>query len=296
MSICSLTKNQTLSQKTPQVYCFPRHSFNPPAHTTLLVFPLSTSYTHPEIATSSGTRFDFFRYSTSSTTALSRSGNARKLGTFSLSSATASSLYRPHQSARLISPPDQPHRRKHKPEIILDNRHRILVLKRQHPAPRMLDQHNLIGGQQLLADDNGAERVGGRAPCLFLSQKIPINITIRLVSGDRETLTLRMTWASPSSMPNARAGSMRASMHVTTRYFLAGGRARWPLSKLAAYSAEAASTLFWMADILGVVVKARRWEAMVVLLRPRRTVVGAARCFRRRVCWRMLVVVVGTVF
>jgi hypothetical protein len=60
-------------------------------------------------------------------------------------------------------------------------------------------------------------------------------------------LTFRMTWASPSSMPKAWAGSIRASIHVRTRYFFAGGRARWPLVKEAACWAEADSTFAWMA-------------------------------------------------
>lgn len=59
-----------------------------------------------------------------------------------------------------------------------------------------------------------------------------------------------MTWASPSPMPKARAGSIRASMHVRTRYFFAGGSARWPWVKEDEYSSEAASTFFWMADML----------------------------------------------
>ena len=44
---------------------------------------------------------------------------------------------------------------------------------------------------------------------------------------------------------------MRASMHVKTRYFLAGGRARWPLSKKLAYFELEDSRFFWIAvDIL----------------------------------------------
>lgn len=62
--------------------------------------------------------------------------------------------------------------------------------------------------------------------------------------------TLRMTWASPSSMPNAAAGSILASIHVKTRYFLAGGRARWPLVNVELYFSEAASTFFCMAVIV----------------------------------------------
>ena len=48
-------------------------------------------------------------------------------------------------------------------------------------------------------------------------------------------------------MPKAWAGSIRASMHVRTRYFFAGGRARWPLVKEAENWAEADSTFVWMA-------------------------------------------------
>ena len=58
---------------------------------------------------------------------------------------------------------------------------------------------------------------------------------------------LRITWASPREMPYAAAGSIRASMQVTshksvgvrrgkddepTAYFFAGGRARLPCVKL----------------------------------------------------------------
>lgn len=40
-------------------------------------------------------------------------------------------------------------------------------------------------------------------------------------------------------------------MQVKTRYFFAGGRARWPLVKLELYLSEACSTFFWCADIFG---------------------------------------------
>src|SRR6202012_3125841 len=72
---------------------------------------------------------------------------------------------------------------------------------------------------------------------------------------------LRTTWASPRAMPKAAAGSMRASMQVTgrgervqvaswagtlpTTYFLAGGRARLPWSKAAAYCAFFSTRFCW---------------------------------------------------
>jgi hypothetical protein len=59
--------------------------------------------------------------------------------------------------------------------------------------------------------------------------------------------TLRMTWASPSSIPKAAAGSILASIQVTTRYFLAGGRARSPFVKEELYRSEEASTFCWIA-------------------------------------------------
>lgn len=282
---------KSFPRKPPKCTAFLAFPSSSPPHTTLLVFPLSTSYTHPEIATSSGTSFDFFRYSTSSTTALSRSGNARKLGTFSLSSATALSLHHPH--SQLTSSPihcSQPRGRENtNPRLFLTTATASLCSNVNIPHPVCLTSTiSLVASScWLMTMERSASAAEPPAYSLQNARQHR-----HPVSGDRQALTLRMTWASPSSMPNALAGSMRASMHVTTRYFLAGGRARWPLSKLAAYSAEAASTLFWMADILGVVVKARRWK---VLSRPRR-MVGAGRWFRRRVCWRMLVVVGSTVF
>lgn len=59
-----------------------------------------------------------------------------------------------------------------------------------------------------------------------------------------------MTWASPRSMPKAAAGLMRASMHVRTRYFFAGGRAREPEVKVEAYLSEAAERLDWIEDMM----------------------------------------------
>jgi hypothetical protein len=61
-------------------------------------------------------------------------------------------------------------------------------------------------------------------------------------------------------MPNAAAGSMRASMQVRTRYFFAGGSAREPCVKVALYFSDAASTFFCIAvaiasdllDLVGV--------------------------------------------
>ncbi len=57
-------------------------------------------------------------------------------------------------------------------------------------------------------------------------------------------LTFLMTCASPNSIPNAAAGSMRASIHVRTKYFFAGGRASEPLVKDEEYFSEEASTFF----------------------------------------------------
>lgn len=52
-------------------------------------------------------------------------------------------------------------------------------------------------------------------------------------------------------MPKAAAGSIRASMHVNTRYFLAGGRASEPFVKVELYCDEACSMFLWMAVMLG---------------------------------------------
>lgn len=59
---------------------------------TRRVLPVSTSYTHPLITTESGTSLDCLRNSTSASTALSKSANARKSNSFCLSSSTADCL------------------------------------------------------------------------------------------------------------------------------------------------------------------------------------------------------------
>lgn len=56
---------------------------------------------------------------------------------------------------------------------------------------------------------------------------------------------------------------MRASMQVRTRYFLAGGKARWPLVKPELYFSEAASTFVWMTDMFGVVCGFNEWVGCV---------------------------------
>lgn len=58
-------------------------------------------------------------------------------------------------------------KRKSSPQILPHDPIRILVPERQHAAPRMLDQHNLRRAQQLLADDDGAQRVDGRGARLI---------------------------------------------------------------------------------------------------------------------------------
>jgi hypothetical protein len=45
------------------------------------------------------------------------------------------------------------------PKVLLDNANRVLVLERQHPTASMLHQHNLVGAQQLLRDDDTSKRV-----------------------------------------------------------------------------------------------------------------------------------------
>lgn len=66
---------------------------------------------------------------------------------------------------------------------------------------------------------------------------------------------LRITCASPSVMPNAEAGSIRASMQVKTAYFFAGGRARWPSLKVEAYFSFDLTRFSWsgVGDIVLVV-------------------------------------------
>ncbi|RYP40123.1 hypothetical protein DL768_010666 [Monosporascus sp. mg162] len=72
-----------------------------------------------------------------------------------------------------------------------DERAPLRFAQHQHPAPRVLDDDDLAGAQQLLADDHGPQRA--------------------------ETPAFRTTYASPSAMPKAEDGSMRASMQVTVR-------------------------------------------------------------------------------
>ena len=80
-----------------------------------------------------------------------------------------------------------------------------------------------------------------------------IRLVRRLLLSTRESEkkrrvnTFRITCASPSSMPNAAAGSIRASMQVRTRYFFAGGSAREPCVKVELYFSDAASRFFWIA-------------------------------------------------
>jgi hypothetical protein len=54
---------------------------------------------------------------------------------------------------------------------------------------------------------------------------------------------------------------MRASMHVRTKYFFAGGSAREPWVKDEEYFSEEASTFFWIADIFG---RCLDWSRLLV--------------------------------
>jgi len=58
----------------------------------------------------------------------------------------------------------------HAPKVLLHDAVRVLVRKRQHPAPRVLDQHDLVGAQQLLADDDAAKGIDGRCARLDETQ------------------------------------------------------------------------------------------------------------------------------
>jgi hypothetical protein len=55
------------------------------------------------------------------------------------------------------------------PKVLRYNTICILVLEGQHPASGMLDKHDLVGAQQLLRDDDAAERVDGGCASLLLS-------------------------------------------------------------------------------------------------------------------------------
>jgi len=77
-------------------------------------------------------------------------------------------------------------------------------------------------------------------------------MTMERSASFAEAPALRMTCASPREIPKAAAGSMRASMQVRTRYFLAGGRAKEPWSNEETYSAFFLTRLSWMADMMNI--------------------------------------------
>lgn len=54
------------------------------------------------------------------------------------------------------------------PKVLLNNTIRILILECEHATAGVLDQHNLSGTEELLADDDGAEGVDGRCAGLRL--------------------------------------------------------------------------------------------------------------------------------
>lgn len=124
----------------------------------------------------------------------------------------------------------------------------------------MFHEQDLLGAEELLRDDYAAQGVdGGRSGLGIGVSPFPFYSSFVCHEGDTEcrvnqsgrVRTLRMTCASPRSMPKADAGSIRASMQVRTRYCFAGGRASEPLVKVELYCCEDTSRLSWMALMLG---------------------------------------------
>ena len=127
----------------------------------------------------------------------------------------------------------------------------------------MLDQDELLGAEQLLGNDDAPEGIGGTSSSLeaqefrLKGQREVFGLALHsrnVVAGPglyyimtMVTLTFRMTWASPRLMPNAWAGSIRASMQVRMRYFFAGGRGSLAWVKVAPYFAEDHLIFCWMA-------------------------------------------------
>lgn len=160
----------SISVRSLRIKSFPR---NPPKCTAFFAFP-SPSHHPPRLSTFDiihpsrnrhilGHKFRLLQILDVLHDRLVEIGKRQEIGDLFAQFGDSALSASPTQSAHFISHPllSTTRERKHKPKIILHNRHRILMLKRQHPAPRMLDQHNLVCRQQLLADDDGAERVGG---------------------------------------------------------------------------------------------------------------------------------------
>ncbi len=77
------------------------------------------------------------------------------------------------------------------PEVLLHNPIGILILKRQHTAPGVLDEDDLGGAEELLADDDGAETVDGGGASLELVLAPPYCFQVKK-KAERK-LTLRIT-------------------------------------------------------------------------------------------------------
>ena len=96
----------------------------------------------------SGTNLVPLRYCTSSFTASSNFGNGRKSNPRDFNSAVASDLRLSVQRQRPISGAV--------PKILLNYATGIVVRKRQHATPSMLDKDNFLGSKKLLRDDDAS--------------------------------------------------------------------------------------------------------------------------------------------
>lgn len=103
----------------------------------------------------------------------------------------------------------------------------------------MLDEYNFVCPEKLLRDDQAAQSVSCRSACVAnnvgVSQVDPI-------------CGCGIDLDSSCQTGRSRRGSQltRASMQVSTAYFFAGGRARWPLSKLSAKYLFEAMRFSWI--------------------------------------------------
>ena len=106
----------------------------------------------------------------------------------------------------------------------------------------MLNEDDLVCAEELLRDNDRTQGIFGIGACVTDDVGITEVNTISGGGIDSGIHALR-------KLERVRWG-FKGNIQVRTRYFFAGGRARWPLVNAAAYSVFLLTRFFWVSDMI----------------------------------------------
>jgi hypothetical protein len=125
-------------------------------------------------------------------------------------------------------------------EILLDQTSRSRCIEDEHATTCVLDKDNLSRSKELLRDDERAQGVDSVTTC------VPDNVGIAERNAKGGCWINAGVHASYCTYSQRRALQNYVTLYLPTAYFFAGGSARWPCEKLAAYDAFFAVRFSWL--------------------------------------------------